>query len=662
MYQSPPAPLYPMADPHTSPQCSRRPAGHLAALVGLASLLTLAVLLGPTGCAAPTRKPVNAPPPVTYTGPDFLRGTVTSLCRIRQYEPQLVSGYGLVVGLDGTGSSEIPAFLRQHMINALRQRGVGSPRMRQRMPEQYKRFMRMSPEELLMRKDTAIVAVYALVPPGAVEGTSFDVLVQALPDTQTTSLAGGLLWTTKLQIDGTDPSLPFSHEVADAYGPIYLDPHTTENTLDPSATKFDKLETTAVVVAGGHTLRRRRIELILNQPSWTQSRNIADRINSRFRAEPDERIETAKAQTDQLIRLNIPRRFADDPNHLIDLISHLYIEGGIGFAPRKAEELVHVLEKDPQYLNTVVLAWRALGKPALPVLRDQYEHPKMYVRLAALEAGAALGDESTSAYLSELAKSEDVDVRKHVAQALIHLPQSRRGGYTLKQLLDDPNRDVRISAYESLALIHNQRGLIQRLAIQGNGDSKFIIDQVPAKRPMIYITHEHKPRIVIFDGELGFNKPMLATLWDSRLSLIQEKDDMLRLYYQKPHQIKGKDFKLEPTVATLAYVLGNHPRVDGFKEGLDLTYSQVVNVIYTLCKQGHIDAPIEVKRSALADAVEKYREEIDPERRPEISDEPVTVPGRDTVGYVPPSGQSSPSDNTINSASLPQRPETEANP
>ena len=46
--------------------------------------------------------------------------------------------------------------------------------------------------------DTAVVVVEGLIPPGATEGTRFDLRVFAHPMTSTTSLEGGRLYTTCL--------------------------------------------------------------------------------------------------------------------------------------------------------------------------------------------------------------------------------------------------------------------------------------------------------------------------------------------------------------------------------------------------------------------------------------------------------------------------------
>ena len=609
----------------------------------------LGLLAAAPGCSEPeVQKAQSGPAPVAYTGPDHFRGTVKSLCRLRNYEPMLVSGYGVVVGLDNTGSSEVPSYLRQHMVNYLSKMGVGSARFDGV-------FKHMSPTELLQRKDTALVAVYGLIPPGAVPGTGFDVLVEALPQTQTTSLAGGRLMSTDLSIGGASKSLQYTRTRARARGPIYVSPFdsTAQTNADSEGEAAQSNKRRALVVTGGVTTRRRRIELILNQPSWLRSSAIADRINERFAAASDEKIQTASAQTDRVIRLKVPRRFASEPTRLIELIAHLYAQRGTGFEPDQARRLAKALENNPDDSRNIVLAWHALGRTIVkPVLREYYGHQNTQVSLAALEAGARLGDERASRRISDLATHDDVDVRIRAAEALVHLPKSRRGGRTLRRLLNDDVRRVRIAAYESLALTNNQQ-VIDRLGVRNrNGDLKFVVDRVPAERPLIYITHEHAPRIVLFKPDLGFESPVFARHWDNRLMLRRADGEgagdgagegdgaqgprPLEMYYMPRGQSNGKTFKLaNATAATLIFGLGHESSAEMPGPGLGLSYGQTVDALYHFAKQGAIRAPIEVNTSPLAQLIDDHRTGDTEQPRPETGPARTQPAGGGSIGAAP---------------------------
>ena len=53
-----------------------------------------------------------------------MRGTIASETIMLGYQPVVVRGYGLVVGLDGTGSRDIPPALRAHMLAEMARRGI----------------------------------------------------------------------------------------------------------------------------------------------------------------------------------------------------------------------------------------------------------------------------------------------------------------------------------------------------------------------------------------------------------------------------------------------------------------------------------------------------------------------------------------------------------
>src|SRR5277367_4546377 len=87
-------------------------------------------------------------------------------------ENQLI-GYGIVVGLKGTGDRQQTLFTVQSLTNMLQQMGIT-----------------VNPSTILV-KNTAAVMVTATLPPFAQPGTGIDVTVGAMGDSS--SLQGGLL-------------------------------------------------------------------------------------------------------------------------------------------------------------------------------------------------------------------------------------------------------------------------------------------------------------------------------------------------------------------------------------------------------------------------------------------------------------------------------------
>lgn len=578
--------------------------------------LVLSVLLGMQGCeapAGPTAAPGVAPAP-TYVGPAYLRGTIGSLARLRPGTERavLVNGYGIVVNLNGTGSTNAPPALRQALINQMKKYGLGSARMD---------TLDMTPERVLADPNTAVVRIDGFIPAGASPGLKFDVLVTAV-DSQTTSLAGGTLWTSTLGLNGAGQAFKFLHEQATAHGPIYENPY--RNT-DDSGESDEFGQQQSIVVAGGTVTTARDVELVLNQSSYTRSRAIADRINERFGRATDPK-PVAKPVTDQLIKINIPDRYQNDPAGLIDLIMHQYMQTGPGFEAQQARTLLSVLEERPEAEESVTLAWRAMGRPVVEVLRESYNHPKIEARLASLKAGAWLGDERASQSLAELSRDIDPQIRLSVARTLVMLPRSLTGARVLKYLLDDEDTAVRVAAYESLAAINDRVVTDGRVVVPdelGTGVN-YIVDTVPSEKPLVYVTQIGVPRIVIFQPELGFGESMLARLWDNRLMLSTKPGQPhMDIFYQPPlasgtgERREPVRLKAVPDLKTLIYLLGHKPSIENPNEGLGLTYSQVVDVVYQMCRTGEVDAPIEVLVSNLAMQVAELENQQIPDARPE---------------------------------------------
>lgn len=171
--------------------------------------------------------------------------------------PIRILGYGLVVGLDGTGDRAIGSFGARHtvqsVVNLLRNFGVEVP------------------AEVLRTRNVAAVLVTAEASPYLRPGGRFEVHVASVGDAA--SLRGGVLWSTPLVFD------PGSPPIATAQGPVLLsEGQTTRGVYS--------VETTARIPDGGLILDElpRFItpgsRLLLRQPNIGTAMRIADAINA----------------------------------------------------------------------------------------------------------------------------------------------------------------------------------------------------------------------------------------------------------------------------------------------------------------------------------------------------------------------------------------------
>ena len=176
-------------------------------------------------------------------------------------ENQLV-GYGLVVGLNGTGDSlRNSAFTKQSLEGMLERLGVNTR------------------EANLNTKNVAAVMVTASLPAFAAAGSRVDVSVSSMGDAK--SLLGGSLLVTSLA--GAD-----GETYAVAQGPIVTGGFSAEGSSGSSVTKGVP---TAGRIASGATVERevafrmrdlQQVRLTLRNPDFTTARRVADVINGRF--------------------------------------------------------------------------------------------------------------------------------------------------------------------------------------------------------------------------------------------------------------------------------------------------------------------------------------------------------------------------------------------
>ncbi len=482
--------------------------------------LAVALSLLPSCARERLGSPDSAPPAAVFQGPRELRGTIGSFARLQGGDPLLVSGYGLVVNLENTGSAVVPEFLRGWLGNEMRKRGVGSGELAARNPE----LAAVTPERLMLSQQTAVVRVSGLIPPGATPGTPFDLLLEALPeDTDTTSLAGGQLWQSGLGVGGANRRLAFTTPLSVGAGPVYLAPtaeaeeaavvaaSASAGVGAPAATAASTGSRRAVVVGGGHAIQPRRLELVLHQPSWANARRIADTINERYRAgassRPGATPPTANAVSDALIQINVPERFAARPGALLDLIGNTYpYPVDRADTVRSMMALLAADEPSAEVLRRAPLVCRALGPNAVEPLRAFYDDPNPRVRGAALDTGAWLTDDDAVPGLLAVAGDPSSATRAAAAVSLSLLSRNLRATEGLRRLLDDDEPEVRLAAYEAAAASGNQ--LVERTPVEDLDGVKFLIDRVPSERPWVLAIPRDTPRLVIFGAQTGFSPPV----------------------------------------------------------------------------------------------------------------------------------------------------------
>jgi flagellar P-ring protein precursor FlgI len=214
-------------------------------------------------------------------------------------ENQLV-GYGLVVGLNGTGDSlRNSPFTRQSLASMLERLGVNAQNGN------------------LNTRNVAAVMVTANLPPFSSQGSRIDVTVSALGDAR--SLAGGQLLVTPLM--GADQQV-----YAVAQGPLAIGGFSAGGASGSSVTRGVP---TAGRIASGALVEReiqfdiaaqQELRLALRNPDFTTAQRIAATINQAVG------VEAARAANPGSIVLQRPAGFNGDMVALVGRIENLEVE------------------------------------------------------------------------------------------------------------------------------------------------------------------------------------------------------------------------------------------------------------------------------------------------------------------------------------------------
>jgi flagellar P-ring protein FlgI len=214
-------------------------------------------------------------------------------------------GYGLVVGLKGTGDKTQTVFTSQSLTNMLDKLGI--------VPSKISKFGLSSSNTEMKVKNVAAVLVTAELAPFIREGSKIDVTVSSIGDCK--SLEGGTLVMTPLQ--GADAKV-----YAVAQGPV------TVGGLSGSQTGGLSHPTVGVIPEGAYVesevnsvfIKDNKMQLSLLEPDFTVANRIAELINSKFSS-------SAKAVDSGSVEVTIPKDFSLSPIHFISELEQWTVEG-----------------------------------------------------------------------------------------------------------------------------------------------------------------------------------------------------------------------------------------------------------------------------------------------------------------------------------------------
>jgi flagellar P-ring protein precursor FlgI len=221
---------------------------------------------------------------------------ISTIKGIRQNQ---LLGYGLIVGLNGSGDKGGTSFTIQALVNMLEHIGV-----------------HVSPDEVKV-KNVAAVIVSAKLPPFARIGNKIDVILSSIGDAK--SLQGGTLLLTPLKgVDGKVYAL--------AQGPVSIGGYSAGGEAGGGVTKNHP---TVGRISGGASIEKeipltimskKEFTIILNNPDFNTAARAANAINLKMGEN------LAKPIDSGTLQFNVPEKYEGGVVRLIARIEEVEIE------------------------------------------------------------------------------------------------------------------------------------------------------------------------------------------------------------------------------------------------------------------------------------------------------------------------------------------------
>jgi hypothetical protein len=397
---------------------------------------------------------------------------------IGHYHPWAVHGFGLVVGLPGTGGDDSHTPHDQWVYNEM---------MREKVP---------GPRAILNRPDTAVVEITGTIPPGVQKGDRFDVQISLPRDSNTKSLRGGRLIQAKLsEMASLGGTMESGVTRALVQGPVMVDDPMATEATNPSGLKK------GTILSGAVTVESRKLSLILKEKSFKGADRMTKAINHRFPLPPNSR-KVAEAQTDEHIFLDVHPTYKDDVSRYIRVIQSIVCYETPSQQLNRIERLKEELQ-DPDTAQDAAFQLEAIGKPGIEALRLALRSPNREIRFHAATSLAYLGDGTPAKELAEIAQAEPA-FRIYALNALSVMKNELEAESYLQELLHVSSRETRYGAFRALK---NRNPWDQTIRGETLG-GQFSYHGIPTHaEPMVHITMRRHPEVVLFGTDTFLRQP-----------------------------------------------------------------------------------------------------------------------------------------------------------
>ncbi len=481
--------------------------------------------------------------------------TIGSLVEVFSFDVVPVEGYALVGGLSGTGSSECQPQIREYLEKYI----LGQ------LPD-----LKTDVEKLISSHDTAVVSVRGLMPAAVSKNQRFDVLVEAMPDTQTTSLEDGWLYGSDLKAGGGFGVT--TRVLAKAEGPVFMD------TTDTSEVN----KRVGYVLGGGMVLDEYKTSLAIRKPDYRMANLIRNRLNERFGRD------TAKAISDSQIDLKVPAKYKEQKQRFISLVKAMYLSQNREITKRRITRLITELAvSQDKYASEVAL--EAIGNESLGKLAALLNSSDERVRFQAARCMLNLGSDEGLECLRQITMDKNSRYRIEAVDAIAAAADRNATAAILRRLLREEDFNVRLAAYENLRKLDDitiTRNLIGR---------NIYLEQITqTDKKAIFVSRSGLPRIVLFGTPLYCRDDVFIRSANGKVTLnAPAGQNHVSIIYKHPTrpeiiiQLKSS-FELGDIIQTLC----EEPvkKSEDGRVGLGISYTNIIEILKQMCDKGAVKA------------------------------------------------------------------------
>jgi Flagellar P-ring protein len=500
--------------------------------------LLAGLLAGLAGCAHPQIRTQAADD--DQQEKDLEVRTIGELTTVDNVQPLAVSGVGVVTGLSGTGGSP-KGFFRTMLEDQLRKQ---RPLLEALLHQQHLKNV----VELLDSRDNALVLVAGMIPAGARKGDKLDLEVTLPPQSQVTSLRGGVLqdcvlytYNTTRNLDNTmrsagmAPNLQYAKPDQLLKGPIVA---RARGALVVGLGDGDDAARvrSGHIWEGGVSRIDRPFCLVLNNDRQFKemlAKSVAEhinkaavtnavaeringmyqedgrqgfkrlhdldavtsQINTKFPAPDVGRGEMAQAMNRDVVNIKVPYEYRLNPQRYLLVVRLIPLRDTAEVRARYRHRLEQWL-LDPTKTVRAALRLEALGKDSIVPLKNGLSSDHVLVRFCCAEALAYLGSPACAEELAHIAR-ENEQLRSACLMALASLDEAvchRK----LAELMAEPTPDLRYGAFLGLRKLDDRD--LQALAEQLN-ESFWLHRVVPNSPPLVHLSTTRRAEIVFFGQE-----------------------------------------------------------------------------------------------------------------------------------------------------------------